>query len=60
MTKKINYTKDSHMGKRGLIMFYKKMLTDGKIQVGGAAHQRLKRLDAEYINDSKGYSRTVI
>jgi len=44
------------MGKRGIICFYRKLLKEGKILIGGSAHKRLKQLESEYRSTSKGYT----
>lgn len=35
---------NNHMSRKALISFYNDMLSEGKIEVDGAAHQRLKDL----------------
>ena len=39
-----------HLTVRGLVRFYQELLNEGKITVGGPAHQRLKHFQGIRIN----------
>ncbi len=41
--------KQKFMSPLGKINYYKKLLNEGRIQIGGPAHNRLKELHTEYI-----------